>query len=399
MTSPPARSCRAYVALFVIGTLVFVASCAEPSVTVPGLSSAGTSGDTVTSTITVPGSTTTDTAAPSGNATTTIIEAEPSEQAFRVGVWTVSPNGNWLLEDIETVWSFDAQALRRELVDLSPEWPSVTVTEGVVAGGPDLPDPFMTPVFVDQSLAAQALFEGTASTVSEGGRSLVTFSLDLAPDPSLVEAGLPYAVSREVTIDSPTAMILQTTITMSDGTTSAEPPGTLEEVELRYEELRPSQSAVAAAITDVRHFDGGFHRVDLVEAQALSGYALVLPTWMPEDFRLSSVAYSEAPLSNIPETQHVTVVTYRREAAQIDITFRRVADDRGFDPWNQYGDFSIAGSYHYAAGDRDFTIAPPLSWLVAHAWSIDNGVMITVSGSLSTGDIEAIVDSLATPDL
>lgn len=318
-----------------------------------------------------------------GVATTTA--GESIELIFARGIGISSLGDLLLHREGEFIAATDGRLLEREFVDLNAEAPSVTITSGVVSGGPDFPDPYLRAVTVRQSHAAQAIAEGSADT---GGQA-VTFDIPVLKDPILVEMGLPYPIRERVTMDTDSWAILEVVSYLSDGAVVADSEAT----PVAYDRttrsnLHPSDSEGAGfAMT---RFDGGFEsRQNLVGL----GFAVFDLEWLPAGFSVSSYAFASKPLSYVDGAHDVAVVAFASGTAAITMTLRPADDSSVADPSNPYGDLPSDDVYTYAAAGGVFSIAPP-GYQVCHAWGVVDGTLITLSGAFSTTDAEMMLDSI-----
>lgn len=333
-----------------------------------------------------------DTSAPDVPGTTGGVSAIPLTVTEARGM-AIAASGDILFQRPgHSVYAWDAMDLTRELVKLTAEDNSITITTGVVDGGPDLPDPYRRELNTYQAHGAQAMATGAGVYASRDGRPVFVIELPIGPDPVLVELGLPYQTSRTVTLDMETWAVVEVTTTMSNGETIADDLDSGVMIKTISRDALHPAAAVAGGQGPTR-FEGGF---SLVPSFSGLGVEVYDPSWIPEGFVLSLRAFAAQPLSLLEGTSEVAVLAYRNQTACITITFRpALGAQASADPWNQRGDAVIEGTYAFETAGGEFTIAPPSGTLLpTHAWGVIGGTLVTIDGALSTADAERIIEGL-----
>jgi len=154
----------------------------------------------------------------------------------------------------------------------------------------------------------------------------------------------------------------------------------------------------------VMRSDDGFRRVALGDVAGAVGYAPLVPTRVPNGFRLAAVAVAAeaAPTgagAGNPPSRNVVSLAYRRGLDRIVVTTRRAGDGRWTDPLASGEGFvdhpePVALDAGALAGAVGHVVLSPHG--VPHLWALDDGLVITVAGDLSRGELVAVAGSLRT---
>ncbi|OFW62559.1 MAG: hypothetical protein A2135_07685 [Actinobacteria bacterium RBG_16_67_15] len=246
-------------------------------------------------------------------------------------------------------------------------------------------DPLLRAQLAAQGVVAAALETGAAGIRDVDGRQVVEASYE----ENYVFDGVHVVQEHTVAVDLETGLIVR------------------HDIDYKSPEIAPEdlpQEAVAGGVTtgfsiddDVvaeraadQTFDDGFQLLSsIAEAEALAGYPVSTPSWMPEGFVLTQIAYGSNP-GGILDRQRVVVLTYRNWAWQIDVTFRDASVkeewDDPFDPEQLLTPTTLLGAFEIFASDGTFP---------AHAWGVDNGRLITVVGGVGPEALAKIVEGLS----
>lgn len=147
-------------------------------------------------------------------------------------------------------------------------------------------------------------------------------------------------------------------------------------------------------------YDMGFRRVPLAGVEAAAGYKPLVPSWVPEGYRLAEVAVaaSSRPTGNEqrpnPESRRVVSLRYDRGLDQLVVTTRLT----GTKP-SRWGDPVTASSLQVRrpesvslAGYEGRLVIDPNS--VPHVWAIAGPLVVTIAGNVSGADLRRIAASL-----
>jgi hypothetical protein len=180
--------------------------------------------------------------------------------------------------------------------------------------------------------------------------------------------------------------------------------------ELRIEDiavnphLPASRFALAfPAGADVMRNDDGFRRVPLDEVGSVVGYRPLVPTWVPEGYRLATVAvaHEAAPTGKEggnPSSKMVVSISYRRGVDQFLVTTRLRGDGAWHDPLaSPDGYTDTPTSTRLTVGaltgiDAQVVISPHAE---PHLWALTDSLVLTVSGDLNRPELTRIADALS----
>jgi hypothetical protein len=179
-------------------------------------------------------------------------------------------------------------------------------------------------------------------------------------------------------------------------------------------ELRIEQLAVDGALpnfhpsfppgAEVMRSDDGFRRVALGDVAGAVGDAPLVPTRVPDGFRLAAVAVAaEAARTGAgggnPPSRNVVSLAYRRGLDRIVVTTRQAGDGRWTDPLASGEGFvdhpePVTLDTGALAGAVGQVVLSPHG--VPHLWALDDGLVVTVAGDLSRAELVAVAGSLRT---
>ncbi len=258
-------------------------------------------------------------------------EMEAASSAFvdAVGesVSLITRYGDYVVVDAASglaVWVYDARALRLGVR-----------TDVVRDGRLDWDSGRRTAV---QALVAAGMEEGTAEFIEVGGRpaAQVTYRIDYWFDEHIVE-------DHVVAVDLETGLIVRDAVEVlspeadpGDPTPAVDGPVTTG--------LKAMEADFAVPDGGLRYFDDGYRLVGSVaEAEALAGYEIPVPGWLPDGFVLTQVAFGENP-GGVPGP-NVVVLTYRKWAWRIDVVSWDLSGGRyPIDPFDREGMGRILGA-------------------------------------------------------
>ena len=179
--------------------------------------------------------------------------------------------------------------------------------------------------------------------------------------------------------------------------------------------VSPGDVRVSIADEPAIEEDLGFRRTSIDEVPTATGRAALVPTWMPEGFSLQSVAVrngrgslrdSNVLAGRAPADAGVVMLRYGSGFEAITVTTRRFDLRRasgqsvpGPDPfigsgWPGWTDSRTearltGGAF---AGGQCRVVVAPLT--IPHLWAVKDGMLLTVAGDASAGQLRAIADSI-----
>jgi hypothetical protein len=177
---------------------------------------------------------------------------------------------------------------------------------------------------------------------------------------------------------------------------------------VRVDEPLPDGVFVAPRVprgAAVRRVDLGFHRVALDEGLSAPGITPLVPTFVPQGYRLSQVGIARRALTDnhAVRARHVLALKYSRGFDGLVVTTRTV-DDRyyvvetdpceGFDQaWSELArtETTIA-SGAFAGAKARILVASTTS--TPHLWAVKDGVLLTVAGGATADELLAVAESL-----
>lgn len=154
--------------------------------------------------------------------------------------------------------------------------------------------------------------------------------------------------------------------------------------------------------TEVSRMDDGFRRVTLDGAEAVTGYAPLVPSFVPEGYELAEVAVAEraGPTgreAGNPPSRMVVSLSYRRGFDQLVVTTRLAGDGTWSDPLatgEGYVDDPeelVVERGALAGTGAELVVAPRG---IPHVWTQAGGLVVTVAGALGRDDLVRVVESL-----
>lgn len=181
------------------------------------------------------------------------------------------------------------------------------------------------------------------------------------------------------------------------------------------ETVSPEDVRVSIADEPAIEEDLGFRRTSIDEVPAATGRAALVPTWLPDGFRLRCVAVRNEPGSlrdwnavaaRASSDEGVVMLRYGFGFEAITITTRRLDPRRapgrsapGPDPfigssWPGWTDSRTAVRLTGGAlaGSRCRVVVAPLT--IPHLWAVKDGTLLTVAGDASASELLAIADSI-----
>ncbi len=176
--------------------------------------------------------------------------------------------------------------------------------------------------------------------------------------------------------------------------------------DVRVGEPLPNGAFTARAPNDspVHHHDGGFRRVAVTELGQGSGYALLLPAWLPEGYHLrwSAVAERATTANGVTLGQKVLEVLSTRGFDTVTVTTRTPVDPEEaaeYDPVEVEPFYGEAVARDVTLRDGAWTgvtakvvVAPRIT--VPHLWAVKDGVMLTVAGNATAEELVRIAESI-----
>lgn len=179
--------------------------------------------------------------------------------------------------------------------------------------------------------------------------------------------------------------------------------------ELRLEGLTVNAGLAAGTFrlafpagAEVMRSDDGFHRVALDQVAGITGYRPLVPDWLPDGYRLATVAVAResAPTGKEggnPPSRMVVSLSYRRGLDQFLVTTRLQGDGAWSDPLATGEGFidrpehvTLAGGA-LAGADAELLIVPRG---IPHLWTVGDRLVVTVGGDLSRGELVGVAQSL-----
>ena len=268
---------------------------------------------------------------------------------------------------------------------------------------PGRPDPGPSDWLLQRDLGAvvralEAAHDPRVQTATYDGRSV--WKVDV---PVPTNAIYPDADRFEITIDQETGIPVLVIATL-DGKFKSE---------LRVEKLAVDSGVGAGDFglrfppkIPVQRTDAGFRRVPLDQAAAAVGYAPLVPSSVPDGYRLAEVAVARRSLQTgveggNPISRDVVSLSYRRGLDQFIVTTRLRHIPGWPDEWSDplgtgEGFRDEPEKITLTAGElsgssADLLIAPRN---VPHLWTLTDRLVVTVSGDLSRAELISVAESL-----
>jgi hypothetical protein len=158
--------------------------------------------------------------------------------------------------------------------------------------------------------------------------------------------------------------------------------------------------------THVERTDAGFERVSLVDVAAVVGYPPLVPSAVPNGYRLTEIAVAKRALQTgvegmNPKSRDVVSLSYRRGLDQFIVT-TRLRHVRGYpDEWSD----PLATGEGFQDRPENITLqGGALSGLraellivprnVPHLWTLTDDLVVTVSGDLSHAELVSVAQAL-----
>lgn len=292
-------------------------------------------------------------------------------------VSVVTVDGDYVLVDAdsgETTVVYNARDLTL--------WLSVGVLR---TGSVSADDPFLRAQMAAQGLVALALETGTSGIRDVNGRQVVETSYE----EDFVFDGVQVVREHTVTVDIETGLIVRHDIDQKSPEVAPE-DANRESVAGDVTTGFSIDDDVVAERAAEQTIDDGYQLLSsIAEAEALAGYPVSTPSWMPEGFVLTQIAYGSNP-GGIMNRQSVVVLTYRNWAWEVDVTFRDASVqeqwDDPFDPEQLLTPTTVVGAFEIFASNGTFP---------AHAWGVDDGRLITIAGGVGPEALAKIVEGLS----
>jgi hypothetical protein len=270
--------------------------------------------------------------------------------------------------------------------------------DGVAPGRPDLgPPTWILPdelgAYVRAVLAAS---NPTVRDVTYDGRP--AWRLDVATIPNAIAPEL-SGDALAVTVDRLTGMPVRI-VERKDGDVVRE---------LRIEHLAVDAALPAGTFrltfpagAEVMRSDDGFRHVALSDVATLVGYAPLVPSRLPDGYRLAEVAVAResAPTGKEggnPPSRMVVSLSYRRGADQFLVTTRLRGTGTWSDPLaSPEGFVDRPEATRISAGalagtDAQLVLSPRT---VPHVWTLTDRLVVTVGGDLTRSELSLVVNSL-----
>jgi hypothetical protein len=226
-------------------------------------------------------------------------------------------------------------------------------------------------------------------------RGRPAWQLDLAVAPNTIEPDIDHLA---VTVDRATGFPLHVLATLRGRFRS----------ELRLDKLELDAPAQPSTFTvrfpagaEVLRTNAGFANAGLDEAAKIAGYRPLVPSDVPDSFRLVTVAAAASadatgPGQSNPRSAGVVSLSYRRGLEQIVITTRL----RGHGGWRD--PFAVEGvpvngeqvrlDRGALAGATANVVVDPRT--VPHLWAVTDRLVVTLSGDLSRAELIAVAEAL-----
>ncbi len=284
----------------------------------------------------------------------------------------------------------------------------VVVTKGYPLGPPDA-----APVFAyDFSAVARALQAGAEAslrTTTYQGRPAWVISISdrvaigsqLAGVAAARWAGASGDEVAATTVDQETCLPMRFQVLV----------GGVVQFEYRWTNVRVNEPLPDRAFAfappksaKVVHKDGGFRRVPLSAIASATGREPLLPAWLPSGYtqRWAAIAATSTTANGATRGRDVVAVQYARGFDGLTVTTRTVDDPRHaaeVDPVEDEIWWADLLSKHvrltkgsFAGATAQFVLGPQIS--IPHLWVVKDGVMLTVAGGVTAGELVRIAESM-----
>jgi hypothetical protein len=268
---------------------------------------------------------------------------------------------------------------------------------GVAPGAPDQgpPDWVLPEQYGAFVRAALVDTPSSVSSTSYDGRP--AWLLEVATTPNLIVPAL-SGDHLSITVDRRTGMPVRV-VESKNGSVLRE---------LRIENLvvdppLPASTFALAfpAGAEVTHSNDGFRRVTLDQVAAAVGYHPLVPSWVPDGYRLSEVDVADeaAPTGRAgnPASRQVVSLSYRRGIDQVVVTTRLRGSSDWTDPLASpegYTDSAVATpltSGALAGVESSVVLATRTT---PHLWALTGSLVVTIDGSLDRAELTRMANSL-----
>jgi hypothetical protein len=177
--------------------------------------------------------------------------------------------------------------------------------------------------------------------------------------------------------------------------------------DVRVDERLPAGAFVLRAPRGLRvtHADGGFRRVRLEDAGALTGATPLVPRFRPSGHKLTGVALAARArtVNGVVGGKHVFVLQYAHGFDALTVSTRRIADPDysatedpvdSYDPnWSELvRNEAPITSGAFAGVTASIVLATTSS--TPHLWAVKDGVLLTIAGGANARELLEIADSL-----
>jgi hypothetical protein len=270
--------------------------------------------------------------------------------------------------------------------------------DGVAPGPPDQGPPtwILPDEFADYVRAALAAGNPAVQQITYEGRP--AWRLTVTTIPNAIAAEL-SGDGFQITVDRETGMPVRV-IETKQGTV-------LRELRIEQLALNPAlrvgtfQLAFPAG-AEVMRSDDGFRRIGLDGVDGAVGYKPLVPSWIPDGYRLAEVAVARESAATgkeggNPPSRMVVSLSYRRGLDQILVTTRLRGDADWSDPLASPEGFAdtedhVALDQGALVGtDTHLEISPHT---VPHLWALTHDLVVTAGGDLSRSELVRLAGSL-----
>jgi len=177
---------------------------------------------------------------------------------------------------------------------------------------------------------------------------------------------------------------------------------------VRIDEPLPEHAFTLRAVPGmtVKRVDGGFRRVALDEAATVPGVTPLVPGFVPDGYKLTSVAVAARSLSDngMVMARHVFALQYTAGFDALTVSTRTIHDeyytadhdpvDEAANPtWSKLArkEATIAAGA-FAGVTAKILVATP--WSTPHLWAVKDGVLLTIAGGATAKELLSVAESL-----